>query len=404
MDTSARYGEDLVRFGDGTIYRGPRAATPDYAAGVTLPRRRSVVLRFYDAQGLKFHEISSDTGNQVLLKGDFELLQSGPGSGSFSLAVRPAGVTHGTRVDLHLWGSSTPIWSGWIQGIPSPGRWSHPPFDFRAFGFSAQLDWTYVEDATWTTTPVHEIVDEVIRTYVEPTTRILYSAPAISALARYNVQELRGRVIPCKKLLEQLSSLAGVFEFGAGPDRQFFFRPESQVITEHWWAGRHFAATDPDEDSSRIANRLWVQHGKRSADGDSYLPLPLEDKASQRDHGVRVGVVRAPSVYNQADAYRFASVELSRLAEPTVRLPVRNLEYTGTPILCRGSARVVAEDGSAEYVLRKRRVVYRIASERVSVDVDLGERMLTDAEWISELFATQSRIELVQQMANRQIA
>lgn len=403
MNTGARYGEDYLRYGDGTIYRGPRSAVPETAAGVVLPLRRSVVLRFYDTDGLKFYEASSDSGNQTLARGDFEVTPNGPGSGSFTLLEHPAGITHGTRVDLHLWGLAAPVWSGWVQGRPAAGRWAWP-YDFRAFGFFSQLDWPHVGDHTWTTERVWEIVDEVVRTYVEPRTQVLYSAGAISALAKYKVQEMRARIIPAKKLLDQLSSLAGTFEFGVGPDRQFFFRPETAEVLEHWWLGKHFAAADPDEDSSRIVNRLWVQHGKRSADGDNYLALPLEDVASQRTHGIREGVFRAPSVFNQADAYRAGSVELKRQKDPTVRLPVRGLEFDGTPILCRGFARVVSEDGSQEYVLQKKRVHYRITPERVSVDVDLGERIQDGAAWFSELAATQSRLELVQQMTNRQIA
>lgn len=410
--TVARYSDPLLRYGDGTIYRGDQAETGAGASGPVLPSRRSVTLRFYSrTTGLKVAEVSSGVGSQVLVDGEFELLPTGPGRFTFSLALAtdaptlPGGVsvTYGDRVDVHLWQDPDPIYSGALQRVPSrlASMW---PFQFEAFGYFAQLDRVIIPDQTYSGQQVWQAVDHLISTYVEPRTGIVYASGQIDRGASYRLNELRLQKATCKAGLSQLAGLAGLYDWGVGADRAFYFRRENTATLHHWWIGKHLAESDVDEDGGNIVNRVYVQHGKRSSTGDQYLEAALDDEASQGDYGVWDGIVRAPNVYNTADAYRFASVELAKKAQPVLRARVRGIPYDGTPITCAGRARIVSRYGDQEETLRKRRVVYRLQAERVEVSVDLGEREPDLREWAADLAATQARLELAQQMAQRQIA
>lgn len=112
--TSARYGSPWLRYRDGTIYRGEQTVAP-VQASLSMPGRDGAELRVYDDVGRLTGICSSEWGTQTLLSARATVTTSGPGTLEFSLAERPAwSMTHGTRVDLHLWGSAEPVWGGYI--------------------------------------------------------------------------------------------------------------------------------------------------------------------------------------------------------------------------------------------------------------------------------------------------
>lgn len=403
MDPSARYRQPNLYYGSGTIYRGP-VVQPAPAAPDLEPTRRGITLRFYDGAGIKTAEISSETGQSVLLAASWELLPTGCGGASFTFSdqlPRFLSISHNQRIDVHVWGSARPIWSGFVRRLPSPvtSTW---PRTYEAYGYQAHLDRVIIREADYAEQIVADIAAEVVRDYLDPETGILYSRAQICSTCNYRARDLQFRYTTVRRAMEQLSNLAGLYEFGVDADREFFFRRQSSSTTEHLWIGTHLDEGDVDEDSERLANRIWVQSGQRTIAGDNYLPVPLEDIGSQTTYGVWEDVVRAPSVFNETDAYRYASVELQRRAVPAVRARVRGLRFEGTPIDCRGRVRIVGRYGD-ELITSKQRVRYTVTGSRLEVDLDLGEREMDIPGWFSDLAAQQARLELVQQATNRQV-
>lgn len=403
MDPSARYGQPRLYYGSGTIYRGP-VVEPAPVAPDLEPIARGITLRFYDSAGIKTAEISSGTSQSALISATWELLPTGCGGASFTLSDQlPQFLTisHNQRIDVHLWGYTQPIWSGFVRRLASPitSTW---PRTYEAYGYQAHLDRVIIREQDYAEQITADVVSELVRDYLDPDTGILYSRAKICQTCRYRVRDLQFRYITARRAMEQLVNLAGLYEFGVDAEREFFFRRQLRSVTEHIWVGVHTDQADVDEDSERLANRLWVQSGQRSGSGDNYLPVPLEDKGSQATYGVWEDTVRAPSVFNETDAYRFASVELSRRARPAVVTRISGLRYEGTPIDCRGQVRVVGRDGT-EVTTGKQRVRYTVTGSRIEVDLDLGERELDIPGWFSELSAQQARLELIQQATNRQV-
>lgn len=404
MDTSARYREDFLRYGSGTIYRGPAAGLDDFRRDDLEPIRRGITLRIYNTSGLKIGEITSEVSGQVLLAASWELLPTGCGGASFTFSdVLPQFVSlpFNTRIDVHLSGAIAPIWSGFLRRLPSPitSTW---PRTFEGYGFQAHLDRVIIRQQDYSEQITSRAVAELVRDYLDPSTGILYSASKICSSCRYRIRDIQFRYITVRRAMEQLAGLAGEYEWGVDADREFFFRRESREITESWWVGRHVAEADVDEDYEDMANRIWVQSGQRSGSGDNFLPLPLDDAGSQAAYGMWESIVRAPSVFNLTDAYRFASVELARRAQPAVRASARGIEYQGQPVDCRGLVRLVGRDGT-EITARKRRVRYTLTGSRLTLDVDLGEREIDLPGWVADLGAQQARLELIQQSTNRQV-
>jgi len=399
---SARYGSPWLRHGDGTIYRGEQAAQPIPAP--SLPGRAGVEVRVYDASGILIGLVSSEWGTQLLTRAKATVTASGPGAMSFSLSERPTWpMTHGTRVDLHLDGAALPVWSGYLQQVPSALS-TERPYDYEAIGYRARLAGVIIPGQTYTSKRIYEVVEDVVTRYVGAQTDIIRDPSLISHAARYTLGDYRPERATLTSVLDDLRDMAGLFEWGVDARRRFFFRPVSDSIGHHWWVGRHATRCAAEEDSSKLANRIWIKMGKRLVlTTDQWLPYPLDDTASQAVYGIRETTITAPSVYTESDAVRMASVTLSERRLPRVRIRLTGMDYSG-PIACEGRARVVSEDGSVEDVRPLEEVTYDITSSHIKVEVDLGDRVPDVGRWLASWAGQQDRLEQLQQAAQRQTA
>ncbi len=405
--TSAIHGSPRLRYRDGTAYRGEQAPSLEYDPAADGPARQEATLVFWDSRGVRLGEVSTVIARHGLLRVEVERQATGPTTCSFSLATPPPDVTltYGTRVDVHLLGRSRPWWSGFLVQVPAAAGTAWPK-KYKASGWSTQLGWVMV-DETWAGRRVWDIVDDLARRWIEPRTGAVYSSSAIvrTGGSRYLVSdEMQVRKTTAAATLDQLAGLAGGWEWGVGPDRVFYFRPKSAALDEAaiWWIGRHVQDVEPETDDNKVRNRLWVQCGSAGTSGDNFLDLPLEDLESQRLHGIRETVVRAPSVYAPVDAYRWASTELARLRAPVDQITCKGVPVGETLLDCRGVARLWAADGSACWELPKEQVTYKVTSARTECDVELGELPMLLHRLLGILEARRYQAELVQAAKNRQ--
>lgn len=392
-----------LRYGDGSIYRGEQAGTPT-PTPVEFPGRPGAELRCYDSSGILVGVVSSDWGTQLLLGAKATVTTSGPGSLSFSLSERPSWtMDHGNRVALHLDGSAKPLWSGYLQQVPSALS-TDRPYDYEAIGYRARLAGVIIPGETYESKRIWEVVDDIVTRYIRPQTDVLYDPSLISRAARYTLGDYRPERATLTSVLDDLRDMAGLYAWGVDAQRRFFFQPTTETVTQHWWVGKHVTRCTAEEDSSKLANRVWIKMGKRLVlTEDQWLPYPLDDLSSQAIYGIRETTITAPSVYTESDAVRMASVTLSERRRPTVRIRLHGLDYSG-PIPCQGQARVVSEDGTTEDTRPIEEVTYTITGTRIKVEVDLGDRVPDVGRWLAGWAGQQDRLEQLQQAAQRQTA
>jgi len=398
--TSARYGSPWLRYRDGTVYRGEPRLEP-VPASLSMPGRDGAELRVYDDVGRLVGICSSEWGTQTLLSARATVTTAGPGALEFSLAERPAwAMTHGTRVDLHLWGGPEPVWGGYITSAPSALS-TRRPYRYDAVGWRSQLAGVIIPQQTWSGWRIVQVVRDLVRRYVEPRTSIVMDPILIDERATYILGDYRAERATLTSVLDDLRDLAGLYVWGVDAQRRFRFQPVSQEVGWHWWVGVHCTECEAEEDSSKLANRIWVKMGKRLPQtSDQWLTYPLEDLASQRTYGARDGSITAPSVFSEADAVRMASVTLAERREPTVRLRLRGLAVE-EPVPCVGRARVVGPDGDEE-TRPIDEVTYSVTGARIEVEVDLGDRQPEIGRWLADWHGQQERLEQLQQAAQRQ--
>lgn len=411
------YRLPVLRYRDGSIYRGPyRGPGAGLGEGVALPRRPAVALKFYDRADVKQAEITSNSGRQLISRLKFSLMATGPGEFELELTELPrwADLTHEVRVDVHLWNSPTPIYSGFVQEPPLPGG-TENGFEFQGHGFYEHTS-RVVVTGTYEHTLTHLVVDDLVRRFLEPNTRVVYNAAKI-ATSNYTVTgPLKFIRTPFRDAMKQLANLAGGYEWGVDERREFFFRPEDTSVVDaaRAWVGKQVETAVFRADSSGVVNRMYVVLGQVRSDLDPTHPLyktnhleePLEAAGaggSQETYGIREGTHRAPNLLTPTDAVRSAAAELAAKQDAKVRGNVRGIEFVGETIPCRGRARITSQDGRNAYTLPAKRVRYTAEGTRVAVELELGELIPKPFHWQADLLARQASEELNRQASQQQL-
>lgn len=402
---AVRYRQPRLRFrSPGYIYRAPWTAPPPGSADEAI--HYGATFKLYDRYGTKLGEFTSDAYNSGLSKCTFTLLPSGPDQIEFDVVDPLPGVTlqHAQRVDVHVRGHRNPIYSGFLQFIPSSGTTEYP-LTVKGFGFTSQLGWITIQK-TFVDTTVWRIVDTLAR-LAEQRTGIVYNASKIvrnqQSLWPISYLPFLTRT-PLNTALDQLASLAGGFIYGVDEFREFFFKPPDTSVTDEsrLWVGENLQIFVHSEDSTNLTNRIWVVCGQRRVDtGNQVLPLPLDDMASQDSYYMREEIFSAPNVFDPADAYRAGAVELANKKDPAKSATVQGIDLQDTPIDCRGYVAITTQDCTVA-PFPKASVNYTIDGNGIQVDMELSNRVPNDALLVAQITQAQANAELLQQIAQQQ--
>lgn len=411
--SGTRYRSRLLQYRSPNYrYRGSTFVPAEDTLGADV-EGYAVYIIAYTSGGEKVAEFAADADDSRAARCNFDLLETGPGHLTVDFRNLPTGITltHDMRLDVHLWGRSRPIYSGYITKVPAPGTTDWPA-TYEAFGFVKQLDDLLVT-GTYTSQTIHRIVDTLARD-IEGRTRIVYNRSKVirNALSKYPLQEIRFNKTPMKRALEQLAGLAGGFVFGVDADRQFFFRPPDTSIANDsiFSVPEDIAKFEPVEDSGDVKNVVYIQYGQVDGGGDNYLSDPLRDATSEAAYRTRETTVRAPNVYSEADAYRWGAVQLSRSKDPVTRTTIAGLTLLSNSrditirrvIDCVGYVRVTDTDGT-DHELPKKKVAYTADGSGLKVDIQLGELKRDMAQLAAELQQRQQVTELMQNLINQQL-
>ena len=419
----ARFGYPLCYYGIGTRYRGlqPLQPTP-----LQQPLRSGVTVKIYDRTDQLIQVISSNAGRSLLQKLTFDLLDTGPGQFTLQL-LQQITINHDYRVDVHLWNSPAPIYSGFVQTIPVAGTTEHS-WEIGGFGWFAKSEDTLITGVYNAGSYPHQMATDIATQFatntgnrvsvgtistttqstdiyqVDSNGNVLTGLPIayVTYSTAGNVQFIR---TPMKDAMKTVVDLSGQYVWGVDANRRFFFQPISQAVTDdaRWWAGRHMETYVPAEDSSKIKNQVYIKLGTVRRDlpptaplwATNFLDLPLNDLPSQALYGIRSEVYSAPAALNPTDATRAAAVELDRLCIPIQKATVTGIDFTGTPVLPVGAARIMGIGGNA-LVLQKVKVAYTVQGSSVKMDVQLGQLDRTPGTLVNTVTKAISEAALIQ--------
>lgn len=302
------------------------------------PLKRGIKLKFYNPDGLKQGEIGDDTQIGMILDVNFELLELGCGQFNFILAKKPSfPIEYRTRVDIHLFNDTGPWFSGYIMEPPIEGT-TEVEYRYAGFGFYYQLE-TCIVDKKYTNTEISLIVKDIIQTFVEPGTDIVYDAAKIEDTG-YTVNEIEFNKVSAKRALDDLADMAQDFVMGVEEDRKFFFRAinTSTNVNAIKVVGKHLKRYILEKDASKILNKIYILAGKITS-GSNYI-CTVEDSASQNKYGIREGTLTIPSSLNLSDAQRWGNYKLSQLKDPIEKAMAEDVDLDLNIIKANGKARI----------------------------------------------------------------
>jgi len=389
------------------IYRGLWGPVRPGPLALSQPLRSGLTLRFYNREDILHSIVSSNAQRCQVIALRFELLETGCGLFDLTLGEPPSGIGQDFRCDVHLWNSSTPIYSGFINRLPGAGT-TERNTNLQGFGGMALLDRVYITQ-TYEAQSVRSIVLDVIR-QAEQRVRVTADQSQVDAISYSTQGQIKFLRTPIKTALKQLASLAGGYSWGIDANRKFFFRAPSTEVDLHAWTGKHLETYIANEDYSEIVTRLYVKAGKVRSDlaptetfyKTNWVPDQIDDKDAQATYEIREGEYSAPSVLNLVDALQAGFVELQKLKAPRRFATVSGMEFSGTPLTATGYARITGTDGS-QLTYPKKRLRYSLDGSRVRVDLELGDIDPSPGDLVAQLNQHQAAESLARQNSQQQI-
>jgi hypothetical protein len=314
----------------------------------------------YNTAGAKVLEIGDDIQKGIMGQVAFDWIDQGCGTFNFTLLDAP-GVTidYNYRVDIHLFGSASAWFSGYIMKKPKTGS-TDRTYKYSGFGYYNQLEtcivdksyftvqpaqknqnnkgpgsaesggtptaslalknykveidgagdvgvatfkWSDDAGVTWEATTVAtntslinlnngvqvkftgagkasndfevgdswtfgaidfdmevaNIVDDIITTFVEPKTDIVYDAAKIIATG-YDATYIKFDKVTAKKALQDLADLAQSYVFGVDEEKDFYFKAVSTAVNNDAirFIAKNVKTFTYDEDISKIVNKIYM--------------------------------------------------------------------------------------------------------------------------------------------------
>lgn len=382
----------------GRVIGGPwefDVTTVSYALGAP-----GWMVRFYhkNDKTQQVGELSSDMQNHYVSELRFNLVESGCGDFDIVLLVDPANlpftVEYNQGVEIYLYHDINPWYSGYILGLPTTGS-TKRPWLISGTGYSNQLE-TCIIDQDYTSEEVSEIIHDLVSSYIEDKTDIVYAAHKI-AKTEYTVNDIRFDYTSAKDAVHQLMDLARAFVFGVDEEREFFFLPIDYLVNPaaEFTVGKHVTGFELTEDTNDLANRIHVRAGLLSGAPKTNIQATVSDYSSQVAYGLREKVLTAPSVRNATDAERWGGWKLTENRSPRQTATIEWVDCSEGKVEAKGKARILDRHGH-EHKLNILRAGYTVGSSGIVCRLELGKRPDTMGRVIRDLLFELANQELLQ--------
>ncbi len=340
------YGSYIYRQ---AIFRdGPVAFTID-PISISI---EEVELRFYNVRG-EIGRVSTGTGKSALGKVKFEYLPTGCGKLDFTLLNPPPFIIDpGMRVDVHAFRDPIPWYSGLVLNKPALGS-TNRNLKFEGHGWFDVLEHVifHNNDGTKNTkfqnTEVATIVVSLFQDFISPLGSVVFN-PGKIVPAGYIAIDTDFELATAKEAFEDLAALAFNYEIGIDEQRNFFFRPISDVIQFSRFVTKHADTITVEENFGDMANRLYVKHALTVNSETVHNIFVKEDTTSQAVYGVREKHVTAPTIVDTIDAERWAQFKLNEIKNPIRKARIKGTDIT-TKYIVHGNCRIFALQDEYDY-------------------------------------------------------
>ena len=368
---------------------------------------------FFNRDGTKTAIFSNDTEELPFKELTFELTENGCGDGKLVFNTFPAftEIQYNQRIDVYLFGSRDPWWSGTVLTRPDSGG-TASKFEITCYGLYERLDKVQLFGKEYKNMEVADIVRDIARE-VESKTGIVFNASKIYNVG-YNVTHIKFDGVSAKEALDQLSEFALDFVYGVDSYREFYFKAINSEINEEAriWVGVHCNKFEPSQSIDKIINYAKVKGGAIDDSGESWL-AEVQDTESQELYGLSETVLTLPSAYDAADAERWGQYEIDKNKDPKLSAKLGGLilaypkpdgVFSVRRLTTEGQAAITDLDGTMRtYPITK--IKYTVNGDKgIQCDLELGEQPDPPiSNYLLALHRNAKNNEALQQAANEQL-
>ena len=337
---------------------------------------------FFNRDGTKTAIFSNDTEELPFKELTFELTENGCGDGKLVFNTFPSftEIQYNQRIDVYLFGSRDPWWSGTVLTRPDSGG-TASKFEIKCYGLYERLDKVQLFGKEYKNMEVADIVRDIAR----------------------NVEAL-----------DQLSEFALDFVYGVDSYREFYFKAINSEINEEAriWVGVHCNKFEPSQSIDKIINYAKVKGGAIDSNGESWL-AEVQDAESQELYGLSETVLTLPSAYDAADAARWGQYEIDKNKDPKLSAKLGGLilaypkpdgVFSVRRLTTEGQAAITDLDGTLRtYPITK--IKYTVNGDKgIQCDLELGEQPDPPiSNYLLALHRNAKNNEALQQAANEQL-
>jgi hypothetical protein len=364
----------------------------------------------YNSDGTKVAEYGSNIKNNPVNTLTFELSTSGCGALNFSLLEMPDCINYGTRIDVHLFGSASPWYSGFIVQKPVAGTTARP-FAYVGHGFINQLkrivvNWAYAD------MDIAGVAKDLVQNYVNSQTDIVFRSSKITTTG-YVLTRLNFDYCTAEEAIKQLSEYALNYVYGVDADREFFFKPLLTAVNEaaRLTVGVHIDNFEPTESLDNLVNYAYIKAGTLDS-GGSNIACTVQDATSQAAYGKVKVVLTIPSAISAADAQRWGLSQIDKYKDPTQSAKIKGLRLNAPAadgsfmyrkITPEGQAIITDLDGNThQYPISK--IKYTVNSAGITADLELGEPTKRIEDWFAKAQREKKQSDYLQSLNNIQLS
>jgi hypothetical protein len=448
----------------------------------------------YNTAGAKVLEIGDDIQKGILSVVNFDWIEQGCGTFSFTLLDAPGVTIDNYRIDIHIFGSHDPWFSGYVMKKPKTGS-TDRTYKYSGFGYYNQLEtciidkayftiqpaqknqnnkgvgsaetggtpsaslaltnykveidgagdvgaatfkWSDDDGITWEATgvatntslinlnngvqikftgagkasndfevgdiwtfgaidfdmEVSNIVRDIVTTFIEPKTDIVYDVAKIISTG-YTATYVKFDKVTAKKAIQDLADLAQSYMFGVDEERDFYFKAVSTAVNNDAirFITKNVKTFTYDEDISKIVNKIYIRAGSLTA-GSNYIGF-VESGPSQSAYGLKEKILVAPNVLDVDDATRWGTYKLNSLKDPVLKAKASIVTLNKILIKAFGKARIFDENGN-KYELPIKKITYKISTQGITCDMELGDLEQPIQEEFLDLIRDLKNEELLQ--------
>lgn len=366
----------------------------------------------YDSAGQVVAQLSSEIFQNPLTQMEFEITENGCGAFKIVMPKNSAVVMTSTqRIDIALFGSQVPWYSGYVLKTPKPGG-TNNTIEYSGYGYFQKFE-KMVVNKVYESTEVSAAVTDLVNTVInikEPAIR--YRSSKIVA-TDFTLTKLRFDFAYMKDAFKTLAEFAGDYVYGVDELREVFFKPRATTINERsrFWVGQHLHEFVPEEDPTSIVNFFYVRCGDLNDDGTNiYLdaggnPVEFKDDTSIATYGRFEDVLDLPSAITGADIDRWALNQLDQKKNPTARAKAGKFvaDIIKRNIKPEGMCQITADTGDVyQYPIKS--VKYVVAGgKKIDMQLTLGEVPPRIDNYIARMLRDARMAELLQQLNNKQL-